>query len=137
MVLGLKQAFPAAWETFLNPPAAGSVQKLIFNIAKNDYPFLFRIRDIEVIRAGLAVMGKHTGDYEIELQVPGQPLSACALSKDPSLNNIHYKADIFEGTALATGTFEIKIRRDSAGSGDFTSLPADDLQDMYLVLEFK
>jgi peptidoglycan hydrolase-like protein with peptidoglycan-binding domain len=136
MVVGLKQAFPAAWETFLNPPAAGSEQKLVFNIAKNDYPFLFRIRDIEMIRAGLAVMGKHEGNYEVELQVPGQPLSACALSKDPSLNNIHYKADIFEGTAGATGTFEVKIRQDSAGSDDFTSLPADDLQDMYLVLEF-
>ncbi|KFZ44532.1 hypothetical protein DS62_13670 [Smithella sp. SC_K08D17] len=89
-----------------------------------------------MIRAGLAVMGKHEGNYEVELQVPGQPLSACALSKDPSLNNIHYKADIFEGTAGATGTFEVKIRQDSAGSDDFTSLPADDLQDMYLVLEF-
>jgi hypothetical protein len=137
MVLGLKQAFPDAWETFLNPASLGSLQKLVFNIAKNDYPFLARIRDIEVIRVGFAVIGKHTGDYEVELQVPGQSLIACSLVKDPSLNNIHYKADVFEGTAPATGTFEVKIRRDSAASGDFTSLPADDLQDIYLVLEFK
>jgi hypothetical protein len=69
--------------------------------------------------------------------IPGQGDTDCLLTKDSSLNNMHHKPDLFEGTAPAVGAFSVMVRRDTSGSGDFSSLPPDDLNDMLLVLHYE
>jgi hypothetical protein len=44
---------------------------------------------------------------------------------------------VFEGSTPATGTFSIMVRRDTSGSGDFSSLSPDELNDIILILHYE
>jgi peptidoglycan hydrolase-like protein with peptidoglycan-binding domain len=136
LLVGLKQCFPDAWENFLNPTPSGSPQVLTCTLTKEHYPFLARTHEIELTGVGMVVSGKHAGNYMARVSIPEQADIDCMLTKDGSLNNVHHKPDVFEGSAPGTGTFSVMVRRDTAGSSDFSSLPADDLEDIYLILSY-
>jgi hypothetical protein len=136
LFVDIKQAFPTAWNAFVNPTPEGSEQKLAFSITRELYPYLSRVRNIELSRLGIVIIGSYNNEYVARVVIPGQPSADSSISKDPSLGNLHYKADVFTGTAPATGNFEIKVRRDTAGTNDFSSLPKEDVSDVYLVLEY-
>jgi hypothetical protein len=136
LLVGLKQSFPTAWENFLNPTPPGSEQVFACVITKEHYPFLARSREIDLTGVGLVVSGNHSGNYMARVEIPGQPVTDCMLTKDAGLNNVHHKPDVFEGSAPGTGAFSIMVRRDTSGSNDFSSLPPDDLDDAYLILSY-
>ncbi|MDY6903371.1 MAG: neuraminidase-like domain-containing protein [Thermodesulfobacteriota bacterium] len=136
LLVGLKQCFPDTWETFLTPEPPGSPQVFTCEITAAHYPFLARMGGVELTGMGMVVEGKHAGNYAARVSIPGQPDIDCDLTTDPGLNNVHHNADVFDGTAPGTGTFSIMVRRDSAGDNDFSSLPADDLEDIYLILQY-
>ena len=137
LLVGLKQSFPTAWENFLTPTPPGSDQVCSFVVTKKHYPFLARSREIGLTGVGLVVSGHHNGNYVARVGIPDQPVADCTLTKDPSLNDVHHKPDVFEGNAPGTGTFTLMIRRDTAGDSDFSSLPPDDLDDAYLILSYE
>ncbi|HSR10375.1 MAG TPA: hypothetical protein VLS90_02945, partial [Thermodesulfobacteriota bacterium] len=136
LLVGLKQCFPAAWQNFLSPSPAGSEQKFCCTISREQYPFLARRGALAVKKVGLVICGAYGGDYVARIGLPGQTDKDCVIPKDGSLNQVHHKPDIFEGTAPGTGSFTVMVRRDSAGADDFASLPADDLEDVILVLDY-
>jgi hypothetical protein len=135
-LVGVRQTFPEQWDAFVNPIPEGSEQVLSFTVTWEVYPYLSRVRNIELTRLGIVILGKYANDYIARLTVPGQGTMDSAISPEPSFGNVHYKADTYTGTAPATGNFEIKVRRDNVGSEDFSSLPKDDISDIYLVLEY-
>lgn len=136
LLVGLKQCFPTAWENFLTPSPPGADQVFSAVLTKKHYPFLARSGEIELSAAGLVVSGHHSGNYVARIGIPDQPVVDCTLTKDPGLNNVHHKPDVFEGSAPGTGAFTIMVRRDTAGGSDFSSLPPDDLDDAYLILSY-
>ena len=137
LLVGLKYGFPAEWEAFLHPSPAGAQQKLSFTLSKEHYPFLGRSSSMTLTKAGLVVSGNYGGNYNVRVGIPGQGDTDCLLTKDSSLNNMHHKPDLFEGTAPAVGAFSVMVRRDTSGSNDFASLPPDDLNDIILVLHYE
>jgi hypothetical protein len=137
MLVGLKYGFPAAWEAFLHPSPAGAEQTLSFTLSKEHYPFLARSSSMTLTKTGLVVSGSYGGNYIARIVIPGQGATDCLLTKDAGLNNMHHKPDVFEGSTPATGTFSIMVRRDTSGSGDFSSLSPDELNDIILILHYE
>jgi hypothetical protein len=137
LMAGLKYLFPVQWDAFLTPETPGGEQKLACPITVNLYPFLARVHEVEITNVGLVIAGKHAGNYIARVSIPGQSDIDCTLEKDGSLNNVHFKPDVFEGAASSTGTFSIMVRRDTSENNDFTSLPHDDIEDMYLLLHYE
>jgi hypothetical protein len=137
LLVGLKNGFPAAWETFLNPSPSGSEQVFSCVLSKEYYPFLGRSSSMTLTKLGLVVHGNYNGNYIARVDIPGQDKTDCLLTKDSSLNGMHHKPDVFEGTAPAVGTFTVMIRRDTSGSGDFSSLPPEDMNDIFLTLHYE
>jgi len=135
LLVGLKESFPAAWETFLNPDP-GAQQKCSFTLDKEHYPFLSRSRNMKLTKVGMVISGAYSGDYIARVRIPSQAEMDATLNEDTSLNNVHHNAAIFTGTAAATGDFTVMIRRDTAGTDDFSSLPKDDLDDVILILNY-
>ncbi|MBT8342354.1 MAG: hypothetical protein HKP58_16140, partial [Desulfatitalea sp.] len=136
LLVGLKQCFPAEWNDFLRPTPPGSEQIFTCTLTQEHYPFLARWRDIELTGMGMVVSGKHAGNYMARVGIPEQSDIDCTLTKDASLNNVHHKPDVFGASAPATGTFTVRIRRDATASGDFSSLPPGDLEDIYFILSY-
>jgi hypothetical protein len=91
---------------------------------------------IELTGMGMVVAGKHAGNYAARVSIPGQPDIDCDLTTDPGLNNVHHNPAVFDGAAPGTGTFSVMVRRDTAGENDFSSLPEDDLEDIYLIFQY-
>ncbi|MDY6824482.1 MAG: neuraminidase-like domain-containing protein [Thermodesulfobacteriota bacterium] len=137
LLMGLKQCFPETWETFLTPESLGAPQVFTCEILPGHYPFLARMGGIELSGMGMVVSGRHTGKYAARVSIPGQPDIDCDLTVDPALNNVHSNPTVFDGTAPGTGTFSIMVRRDTAAPDDFSSLPLDDLEDVYLLFRYK
>jgi hypothetical protein len=136
LLVGLKHCFPTEWNNFLNPAPSGSEQILSFIITKAHYPFLARMHEIELTGLGIVVSGNHSGNYMARIGIPAQSDIDCMLTTDGSLNNVHHKSDVFDGSAPGTGAFSVMVRRDTTGSNDFSSLPSDDLDDIYLILHY-
>jgi len=136
LLVGLKNCFPTEWDNFLNPTPPGSEQMLSCVITKGHYPFLARMQNIDLTGVGIVVSGNHSGNYMARIGIPAQTDINCTLTKDGSLNNVHHKPDVFEGSAPGTGTFTVMVRKDTSGNNDFSSLPADDLDDIYLILNY-
>ena len=136
LLVGLKQCFPDTWETFLTPEPPGSPQVFSCEITAAHYPFLARMGRLELTGMGMVVAGKHVGNYAARVSIPGQPDIDCDLTTDSGLNNVHHNPAVFDGTAPGTGTFSVMVRRDTAGANDFSSLPEDDLEDIYLILRY-
>jgi hypothetical protein len=89
-LVGLKQVFPAEWNTFLNPTAPGSEQKLDVKVLRDFYPYLSRIRNIELSRVGIVIEGKYSGDYVARVTIPEQSPFDSTISIDPSLGLSFY-----------------------------------------------
>ncbi len=136
LLLGLSYSFPDQWERFVKPEVSGSEQALGFTLKNNFYPFLDRNRSIHIHKIGLAVQGKHTGNYEVGLSLPGQSITA-SIAPDTIYPDVHYNETIFEGTVSSTGDFNLKIKRDTALPGDFSSLPEDDLYEVYFIIDYQ
>jgi hypothetical protein len=136
LLLGLSYMFPDQWKTFLTPEVEGSEQLLEFTILKRFYPFLDRNRSINITKIGLAVQGKHTGNYDIALSIPGQNITT-SISPDTGYSGVHYNEKIYEGSIASTGDFALKIKRDTASPNDFSSLSKDDLYEVYFMIDYQ
>jgi len=135
LLVGLSYSFPKVWETFLEPEVEGSEQIIEFTIKKSFYPFLDRNRDIQISRIGLAIQGRHSGNYDIALSLPAQDTTA-AILPDTVYSDVHFNETVFEGSSQCTGDFSLKIKRDTSPSGDFSSLPENDLYEVYFIIDY-
>lgn len=136
ILIGMSYSFPKEWGTFLKPEISGGEQVLQFKLLKSFYPFLDRQKEIQISKIGIVIQGQHTGNYDIAVSLPNQNFTA-AIQPDMVYQDIHYKDDIFQGTAPCTGDFSIKIKRDTASSGDFSSLPENDLYEVYFIVDYQ
>ncbi|THB75021.1 MAG: hypothetical protein D3926_21085 [Desulfobacteraceae bacterium] len=136
LLFGLQTTFPLEWEQFLDPDTEGGEQVMAFSLEKDLYPFLDRNRDVRITAISVAIQGRHSGSYHIALSLPGHQVST-EVPPDGVYEGVHFKEDVFSGSAAATGDFELKIRRDSALPTDFSSLPREDLYEVYFMVDYQ
>lgn len=81
-------------------------------------------------------MGDIDGEYEVVLTAAGSE-QAAVTSGVPGHEGVHLAENIFSGICPAFGALRLKIRRADSTTGDFTSLPAEELQEVYLLVDYE
>ncbi|MFC0200716.1 Tc toxin subunit A-related protein [Paracoccus rhizosphaerae] len=138
----LDHEFATEWHRFLNPEA-GQDQSLSFELGEQHLPFYARGRKgVALSHVDLIVDGARDAngaglDYVVELTPPGGP-AVPDLDLKPS-GTYGGRQSLSRGgfaqQAALLGKWTIRIRRKDAA--DFTSLPADDIANVCLVIGFK
>lgn len=136
-LFSLKRQFPTAWHRFLHPDADGADQELKLAVTRQHYPFFVRgAAAIGVANLEVVVAGRHDSAYRLEIQLPGQGAAdSFDVGMDPALNQIHHVSHALPAKPNGEGTWSLKVRHDDAA--DFKSLPVDDLEDIFLVVQFE
>ena len=137
-LISLKHEFPSEWHRFLCPNQAGDDQEFRFEMKKDHFPFYARRKNINVSKVDMILDGKHKDSYWAKLRLPSQPSEPeFEIERDDTdWNNYHHVEKSTGSLPPGEGEWLLHARRDSAGSGDFKSLPTDDLNDIFFVIHF-
>lgn len=135
-VYDLRREYSDRWYTFLHPANPGDDQQLVLDDLAERLPFAVRrfatkkARRIEVV-----ARMKGTGTYKVQLSPLGTTAAdLLSAAPDATLGGWHRAAEDLTGSEVDIGSWTLKLRADAAG--DFRSLPADEVDELYLVVNY-
>ncbi|MBL1098335.1 neuraminidase-like domain-containing protein [Streptomyces coffeae] len=139
-VLDLKREFPDAFYRFLHPadPDDGAPpdQALALGDLTDRLPSFTRVFATKKVRAvEVAARMKDNSTYEVLLTPLGSgSADLLTLAPDPTYRGMHRAAKNLTGNEVAMTGWTVKIRK--AGTPDFHSLPADAVDELFLILNY-
>ena len=135
-VFDLKHEYSDKWYKFLHPANSADDQELVLEDLPDRLPYFTRlfptkkVRQIEVV----ALM-KDDATYKVQLSALGiTPADLLPLSTDPTYQGLHRAVKDRTGSEINLGAWTLKLQLDAAA--DFKSLPADAIQEMFLVINY-
>ncbi|MEW8508357.1 MAG: neuraminidase-like domain-containing protein [Candidatus Thiodiazotropha sp.] len=136
LLLSARHQFPNEWHRFLHPAVDGSDQELLLDVRTEHYPFYAKsATNLKVSKIDFVIEGQSSGDYHVEMALPGQPAENFDVSKDANFNDVHHKEHATPSLPNGKGQWSVKVRR--ASDGDFQSLPTDNIDDLFMIVSFQ
>lgn len=134
-IFDLKREYSAKWSKFLRPATPADDQELALDDLPDRLPyftkpFAKKARQIEVV-----AQMKDGATYQVMLSPLGAtPADFLSLSPEPTYQGLHRKVKDLTGSEIPLGAWTLKIRSD--GAADFKSLPADAIQELFLIVNY-
>jgi hypothetical protein len=135
-VLDLKREFPDAFYRFLHPANQTEDQSLELGDLTEQLPWFTRNFTTRKAR-GLEVAArmKDGANYEVTLSPLGaEPGDLLTLPPDTTYQGLHRVAKDLTGSEVEMTGWTLKMRR--AGAADFRSLPADAIDELFLIVNY-
>ncbi|MFC8940126.1 neuraminidase-like domain-containing protein [Streptomyces griseoincarnatus] len=135
-VLDLKREFPDEFYRFLHPANPTDDQAIELGDLTDRLPSFTRaFATKKVRRAEVAARMKDTGAYEVQLAPLGSGSGdLLTLAPDPAYRGMHRATKDLTGQEAPMTGWTVKIRK--AGAPDFHSLPADAVDELFLILNY-
>ncbi|MFE6737735.1 Tc toxin subunit A-related protein [Streptomyces tubercidicus] len=135
-VLDLKREFPDEFYRFLNPANLTEDQAIELGDLTDRLPSFTRAFATKKVRAvEVAARMKDTATYEVLLAPLGTgPGDLLTLAPDATYQGMHRAAKDLTGHEAPMTGWTVKIRK--AGATDFHSLPADAVDELFLILNY-
>jgi hypothetical protein len=135
-VFDLKREYSDKWYRFLHPANPADDQALVLDDLPDRLPYFTRsfttkkVRQIEVV-----AQMKDGATYKVMLSPPlgNTPSDLLSLSPDPTYQGLHRALKIL-ASEIDLGAWTLKLQRD--GTADFKSLPADAIQELFLIINY-
>ena len=132
----LRGEFPDQWYRFLHPTSPGGNQEITLGDLASRLPFFTRnrarkVRRIEVI----AQQADADARYVVQLSALGHDdADLLTLAPDGPYEGLHQAVKDLEGEGIDFGNWTLRVRAKDAG--DFHSLPADALEELFLAITY-
>ncbi|MEU5296204.1 neuraminidase-like domain-containing protein [Streptomyces umbrinus] len=135
-VLDLKREFPDEFYRFLHPANPTDDQAIELGDLTDRLPSFTRaFATKKVRRAEVAARMKDTATYEVQLAPLGSGSGdLLTLAPDPTYRGMHRATKDLTGQEAPMIGWTVKIRK--AGAPDFHSLPADAVDELFLILNY-
>ncbi|MFF5475900.1 neuraminidase-like domain-containing protein [Streptomyces sp. NPDC012935] len=135
-VLDLKREFPDEFYQFLHPANPTDDQAIELGDLTNRLPSVTRaFATTKVRRVEVAARMKDAARYEVLLTPLGSgPGDLLTLAPDAAYRGMHRAAKDLTGQEASMASRTMKIRK--AGASDFHSLPADAVDELFLILNY-
>jgi hypothetical protein len=135
-VLDLKREFPDEFYRFLHPANPADDQSMELGDLAERLPWFTRSFTTRKVRAvEVAARMKDTATYEVSLSLLGtEPGDLLTLAPDTTYRGMHRAAKDLTGNEVAMTGWTLKMRR--AGAANFRSLPADAIDELFLILNY-
>ncbi|MFF4293562.1 neuraminidase-like domain-containing protein [Streptomyces vinaceus] len=135
-VLDLKREFPDEFYQFLHPANPTDDQAIELGDLTNRLPSVTRaFATTKVRRVAVAAWMKDAARYEVLLTPLGSgPGDLLTLAPDAAYRGMHRAAKDLTGREASMTIRTVKIRK--AGASDFHSLPADAVDELFLILNY-
>ncbi|MGW7134638.1 Tc toxin subunit A-related protein [Streptomyces bobili] len=135
-VLDLKREFPDEFYRFLHPANPTDDQAIELGDLTDRLPSVTRaFATTKVRRVEVAARMKDTARYEVLLAPLGSgPGDLLTLAPDAAYRGMHHAAKDLTGKEAPMTSRTVKIRK--AGASDFHSLPADAVDELFLILNY-
>lgn len=136
-VFDLKHEFPTQWQQFLHPNVTGGEQVLVLDNLQQRLPLHTRgFANKKVRKIELAARVKNNAQtYKVMLSPLGtEPGDWINLGAGTAYSGLHSVLVDRTGSEVDLSDWTVKIRR-SAGA-DFKSLPAEDIESLFLIINY-
>lgn len=136
-IFDLKREYSAGWYRFLRPAIANDDQAIVLDNLADRLPyftktFAKKARLIEVV----AKM-KDAATYKVMLSPLGAAAEAhLTLAPDATYKGLHRATKDLTGNEVPFGNWTLKVRRDGPLPNDFTSLPEDAIEELFLIVSY-
>src|SRR5579859_725321 len=135
LTINVASAFPDAWKAFLTPPVAGNDQTLTLPIMQA-FPFSLRKYNITVTQIDLIAQFEQATNLVAQLTTPATGMQQVTLTQDGVFGTLqHIELSSLSIPIGAADQWQLKLRTQAATN--FTSLPPNLLEDVYIVLFFQ
>lgn len=131
-VYDARREFPDAWHRFLHPASPADDQILELKDLTSRLPLFTREFQTKKAR-GVELVAALAGDdvYEVDLSALEAPLD---LGPDPVYAGLHRVVKDLAGNEVDLGSWTLRLRKE--GAGDWQSLPADAIEELFLVVTY-
>jgi hypothetical protein len=136
-VFDLKHEFPTQWQQFLHPNVAGAEQVLNLEGLQQRLPYYTRsFASKKARKIELAAKVKNNAQtYQVMLSPLGtEPAEWITLGAGTAYPGLHSVLVDRTGSEVDLNNWTLKIKRPA--SGDFKSLPADDIESLFLIVNY-
>lgn len=136
-VFDLKHEFPTQWQQFLHPNVAGGEQVLNLEGLQQRLPYYTRgFASKKARKIELAAKVKNNAQtYQVMLSPLGtEPAEWVSLGAGTAYPGLHSVLVDRTGSEVDLNNWTVKIKR--TASGDFKSLPVDDIESLFLIVNY-
>lgn len=135
-IFDLKREYSDKWYKFFHPASPTDDQQLLLDDFDDRLPYFTRnfptkkCRQIEV-----AALMKDASTYKVLLSPLGSaPENLLSLLPDPTYQGLHRAAKDLTGSEINLSAWTLKLKLD--GTADFKSLPADAIEELFLIINY-
>jgi hypothetical protein len=133
IVLSASNDFPAAWQTFLAPPAGGADQVLTMNVVASKFPNWSRGKTITISSLTALATSPRPGNFVLRPEAP-LPTGDITLTPVAGISELNVVSGTVAPPPGSPGNWSLKLR--AASAGDFRSLAPEDIGDVFLLVAF-
>jgi hypothetical protein len=137
-IFDLKREYSDKWYKFLQPANPADDQSLVLDDLPDRLPYFTQAfttkqgRQIEVVAQ---VKDGDGATYNVMLSPLGETSAdLLSLAPDPTYHGLHRALKDLTGSEINFGTWTLKLQL--AGAADFKSLPADAIQELFLIINY-
>jgi hypothetical protein len=135
-IIDLKREYSAKWYRFLHPANPADDQALMMDDLPDRLPYFTRGFPTKKVRAlEVVALMKDGAAYQVQLSPLGTtPADLLSLGPDPMYTGLQRVAKDLTGSEINFTPWTLKLR--AASAGDFKSLPADAVEELFLVANY-
>jgi len=137
-IFDLRREYSDKWYKFLHPANPAGDQSLVLEDLPDRLPYFThpfttkKARQIEVVAQ---MKDGYSATYNVLLSPLGNtPADLLSLSPDPTYRGLHRALKDLTGSEITFGAWMLKLQL--AGAADFKSLPADAIQELFLIINY-
>jgi hypothetical protein len=137
-VFDLKREYSDKWYKFLHPANPADDQALVLDDLPDRLPYFTRsFTTKKVKQIELVAQMKDDATYKVMLSPLGnKPADLLPLKPDTTYQGLHRAPKDLTGSEINFGAWTLKLQLESADPTDFKSLPADAIEELFLIINY-
>lgn len=137
-VFDLKREYSDKWYKFLHPANPADDQALVLDDLPDRLPYFTRsFTTKKVKQIELVAQMKDDATYKVMLSPLGTTeADLLPLKLDTTYQGLHRASKNLTGSEINFGAWTLKLQLESADPNDFKSLPADAIEELFLIINY-